>query len=383
MKLLSTFIVSAVFFFSADAQNVPVFGNEIPVTITGLTFDAMEPFISPDGNYLFFNSLNDGITTSLYYAVRVNDSVFTYMGALNGADQTVTPRLDAVASCDSVNNFYWTSTRNWPAQYDNFFHGTFNGSDVVNTGRVHGNFYIYTPGWIVMDAAISTDGSLLWYCNAYFNNCSNMPCKAQLGVAAKLNDSTFAKLANSDGLLMNVNDTNYDVYAPNISSDGLELYFTRILKNNPTQTTICVSVRNTLNDTFGLPVVVYGSPLLPEAATLTTDMSRMYYHKKPGSQYQIFLRYRTSPSGIEATDNANPFFIAPNPCHDVLRIFSADGTAPGRVVIYDVAGQIVRTEADKTTLVDISALQAGVYFVSVMTAEKPAVIRIIKTYSGE
>src|ERR1041385_146268 len=150
------------------SQSYPAFGNEIPVTINGLTFDAMEPSISADGNFLFFNSLNDGITTSLYYASRVNDSTFNYVGPLTGANETNTPRLDAVASSDSANDFFWVSLRNFPNQFDNYFHGTFNGSDVVNIGRVHGTFYIYQQGWLIMDAAINYDETKLYYCNAYF-----------------------------------------------------------------------------------------------------------------------------------------------------------------------------------------------------------------------
>lgn len=211
------------------SQTYPTFVTEIPVTINGLTFDAMEPSITADGNYIFFNSLNDGITTSIYYATKVNDSTFTYSGPLTGANQTITPRLDAVASSDSANNFFWVSIRDFPSQFDNYFHGTFNGTDVVNIGRVHGTFYIYIPGWIIMDAAINYQGNLLYYCNAYFtptySGCSGLPCEAKLGVAQKQNDSTFNKLINSDGIMQNINDTNYVVYAPFVTKNEMELYY--------------------------------------------------------------------------------------------------------------------------------------------------------------
>lgn len=39
------------------AQTYPTFGTEIPVTLSGLTFDAMEPSISDDGNYFFLTAL--------------------------------------------------------------------------------------------------------------------------------------------------------------------------------------------------------------------------------------------------------------------------------------------------------------------------------------
>ena len=67
-----------------STSSYPTFGNEINVTINGLTFDAMEPFISSNGNYLFFNNINNGINTKLYYATRVNDSTFNFVGELFG-----------------------------------------------------------------------------------------------------------------------------------------------------------------------------------------------------------------------------------------------------------------------------------------------------------
>jgi len=66
--------------------------------------DTMEPFLSPDGNYLFFNSLNNSINTKLYYAKKVNDSTFNFVGELNGTNQTTEPHLDAVADLDSEGN---------------------------------------------------------------------------------------------------------------------------------------------------------------------------------------------------------------------------------------------------------------------------------------
>ena len=51
----------------------PSFGFETDVAINGLAFDAMEPFISADGMYLFFNNLNDGINTS-EFAVDIVDT---------------------------------------------------------------------------------------------------------------------------------------------------------------------------------------------------------------------------------------------------------------------------------------------------------------------
>jgi len=283
-----------------NSQIYPSFGSEIEVTINGLSFDAMEPFVSPNGSYLFFNNLNDGINTKLYYATKINDSTFNYIGELTGANQTIAPHLDAVADMDVNGNFYWTSTRNYPTELNNLFQGTFSAGNVSDIERVQGDFNMNTPGWLVMDHGISLDGQYLYFNNARFDdvNCQG-PCETTLGVAQKDNASTFSKLPNSASILQNINDTNYIYYAPCISSDNLELYFTRYLKGQITSNTvfeICVAVRSNSLSEFSIPRVLFSENIsnLIEAPTLTVDKNIIYYHQKTTNYHKIMMRYRSS-----------------------------------------------------------------------------------------
>ena len=357
------------------SQTYPVFGNEIPVKINGLTFDAMEPFISPDGNTLFFNSINDGVNTSLYYATKVNDSTFTYVGQVNGTNMP-SPHLDAVASLDSANNFVWVSTRNYPSVFENLQRGTYNSGSLTNHTKVYGDFYIRTPGWLIMDAAINYDGNYLYYCNAYFNSCAGgMPCQAKLGIAQKVNDSTYNKTATSDAVLVNINNVNYLVYAPQVTKDGLELYFTRILNGSFT-TEICVSVRSTTTSVFSAPSIIYSSqPLTPEAATLTTDKSIMYYHKKPSTLYKIFMRYRTITTDVGEINKKDMVTVFPNPTSDKLFIsFQNKELKQIELKIFNVNGQELLNEQIENNkgvnTLDISKLPVGVYFVQAIAGKE-------------
>jgi len=281
-----------------NSQVYPSFGSGIEVTINGLSFDAMEPFVSPNGNFLFFNNLNDGINTKLYYATKINDSIFNYVGELTGVNQIITPHLDAVADMDVNGNFYWTSTRNYPTELNNLFHGTFNDGIVSDIERVQGDFNMNIPGWLVMDHGISFDGQYLYFNNARFDdvNCQG-PCETTLGVAQKDNASTFSTLPNSTSILQNINDTNYIYYAPCISSDDLELYFTRYLKGQITASTvfeICVAVRGNSLSEFSIPIVLFSETIsnLVEAPTLTVDKNIMYYHQKTTNSHKIMMKYR-------------------------------------------------------------------------------------------
>tara|TARA_R100001369_G_C3315231_1_gene167994 strand:+ start:1034 stop:1975 length:942 start_codon:yes stop_codon:yes gene_type:complete len=312
MKTYFKIIFIALLIFSCSSNNnnnnnetntspiYPSFGSEIDVTINGLSFDAMEPFVSPNGNYLFFNNLNDGLNTKLYYATKVNDSTFNYAGELTGTNQTIPPHLDAVADIDNNGNFYWTSTRNYPTELNNLYHGTFNIGNVTEIERVQGDFNMNIPGWLIMDHGISLDGQYLYFNNARFDdtNCIG-PCETTLGIAKKENGATFNTLPISTSILQNINDINYIYYAPCISSDNLELYYTRYLKGEITSSTvleICVAVRlNPLTD-FSVPRVLFSETIinLVEAPTLTVDKSIIYYHRKTSNSHKIVMRIRSS-----------------------------------------------------------------------------------------
>ena len=283
-----------------DLLIYPSFGSEIEITINDLSFDAMEPFVSPDGSYLFFNNLNDGVNTKLYYATKINDSTFNYAGELTGANQIISPHLDAVADMDANGNFYWTSTRDYPNELNNLFRGTFSAGNISDIERVQGDFNMNTPGWLIMDHGISLDGQYLYFNNAKFDdmNCQG-PCETTLGIAKKENASTFSTLSNSSSILQNINDGNFIYYAPCISSDNLELYYTRYLKGQITSSTIfeiCVAVRSSSLFEFSIPRVLFSETIsnLIEAPTLTVDKNIIYYHQKTADSHKIMMRYRSS-----------------------------------------------------------------------------------------
>lgn len=361
------------------SQTYPTFGTEIKITINGLTFDAMEPFISLDGNTLFFNSLNSGGNTNLYYATKVNDTTFTYVGLVGGTYDSLPNHLDAVASLDSLNNFFWTSLRGYPSIMENLHRGVYSNGNISNITRVYGNFNIYNfnyPfGWLIMDAAINSDGNLLYFCNAKFDfsntTCVGIPCESKMGVAQKVNDSTFNKLTNSDAIFSNLNDTiNYIVYAPQVTTDGLELYYTRLLKNT-FNTEICVSVRNSVADTFSLPTVVHSNiGFFPEAASPSSDKQRIYYHQKDGTGFfHLYLRYRTGTTGIYEHSKSKNIKVFPNPTNNIFNIDLPNSKESFSLAVYSSHGKELFRIFNNTS-VDISNLPNGIYFLTIIQSDK-------------
>lgn len=360
------------------AQDYPKFGPEKQVTINGLTFDAMEPFISPDGQYLFFNNLNDGIDTKLYYANFVNDSTFNFIGELNGTGQSEPPFLDAVADLDSQHNFYWTSTRDYPTQLDNLFYGKFDDGDVTDIGSVHGDFNRNTPGWLIMDHGISYDGEYLYANNARFDevNCQG-PCETHLAVAEKKNDSTFTTLSNSEELLQNINDSDYIYYAPCITRDNLELYYTRYRKAEITVDTefeICVAIRNDPSEIFSSPAVLFSEKILNiiEAPTLTADQKTMYYHKKLDGVHKIMMRYREIITGFDRPNKKIlNIIIQPNPVYKKAIISMDEPLSVSMTMrIISISGQIISVDHRLISTAlefDVSDFPKGLYVVQVFS----------------
>lgn len=263
------------------------FSNPQKVIINGYSGHAMEPFITRNTAgtvYLFFNSLNDGQDTSLHYAEKVNDTTFTYKEKIGNVNGTP-PHLDAVASMDNDNIFYYISTREWPANYHNVMTGAFSAGTVTGLDRLGGDFYIESAGWIIMDGEVSHDGNDFYFVNAHFSG-GPVPDRSDIGIAKK-SGSAFNKYADSAALMASINTDRCLEYAPSISADGKELFFTR-LQICPLHVEILLAKRATASEPFGAPQRIGAISGFVEAPSLAADNKTLYYHMKDNDIYTIY-----------------------------------------------------------------------------------------------
>ena len=261
------------------------FSNPQPVTIQGYSGIEMEPSISRDGQYLFFNDSNaPDNDTNLFYATRIDDTTFSFQGEIGGVNSTA---LDAVASMDSANNFYFVTTRSYGIDLQSLYQGVFSNGAVASVAAVSG-VSRNQPGWVTMDAEISPDGNTLYFVDAYFNG-GPLPTQAKIVIANK-NGGSFSRQSNSSYILQKVNASGLN-YAPDISGDGLELYFTRLVSGGQTQ--IYVAKRSRTTDPFGTPQALTAvNTGAVEAPSLSPDGKKLYYHKQVGTGYQIYMASR-------------------------------------------------------------------------------------------
>jgi WD40-like Beta Propeller Repeat len=257
------------------------FRDPMPVSIRGYDGDAMEPFVSRDGHYLFFNDRNDPqLNTDLHYAARIDDLTFGYKGKIAGVNS---PDLDGVPSMDSAGDFYFVSTRSYRSSLSTIYRGKWSGGSIGGADVVPG-ISLQQMGAVNFDAEISADGRTLYFVDGTFRS-GEVPRTADI-VFAERAGPAFARSTRSTEILGNVN-TDMLEYAPSVSADGLELFFTRL---DPSRRSPRVfrSARRSPDQAFGPPQPVAAITGFAEAPTLSPDGRALYFHRKDGDRFVIY-----------------------------------------------------------------------------------------------
>jgi|SRR6056297_2216107 len=283
-KVLMVFIISGC---SKDAEKPGIkyisFGQPQKVNVLDYDDHIMEPFLSPDGSVLFFNNLNhSSVNTNLYFATKINDSVFQYHGEVKGVN---TEFLEGVPSMDSSNVFYFISTRSYDQTLCTIYKGDFVKDSVRNVQLVSG-LSNGTAGWVNFDVEVSKDGNALYFADGLYD-ANGGPYASDLIFAEKA-DGIFQRTSHL--MLQHVNTEGLE-YGACISSNCLELYFTRVEAplTDRSAARIYVSTRTTVTEPFGKPYCIENIPGFVEAPTLSSDDQVLYYHKKEGEIYVLYL----------------------------------------------------------------------------------------------
>ena len=281
------------------------FGNPEMVQILGYddiegnSNDAMEPFISRDGNYLFFNNSNSAPTTSLFWATRVSDVTFQYQGEIGGAVNSSGP-LDAVASMDSLGNFYFITTRSYestgaPGYLSTIYSGPFaDVSGVASVTPVNPVPGVAAPklGLINFDQEISADGNTLYFTQGNFST-GNLT-STEMMVATRQTDGSFAIDPHSARIMKTINDNKYLNYAADTSADELEFFFTRT-NVKAGQIGIYMATRKSATKPFDEPKKIDAITGFAEAPSISPDDLSLYYHwKNPSGVFVINRVTRTA-----------------------------------------------------------------------------------------
>jgi len=258
------------------------FGNPQRVTIRSYDGDAMEPFITKDGRFLLFNNRNDPrINTNLHFAARVEDLTFDYRGEITGVN---TAALEGVPSVDRSGNLFFISTRSYKETLSTLYRGRWNDGGAADVQLVAG-VSRRQPGMVTFDAEIAADGNTLFLVDGRFSG-GDVPETADIAIAVR-DGTAFQRLPPESGLLKNVN-TGALEYAPAVSGDLLELFFTRIdLSGGLKMPVIFRAARGSTEAPFGMPEQLSSISGFVEAPALSSDGRSLYFHKREGGRFVI------------------------------------------------------------------------------------------------
>jgi Tol biopolymer transport system component len=258
------------------------FGAPQRVAIRHYGGEAMEPFITRDGRWLLFNNRNDPrVDTNLHIALRVDDLTFDYRGDLRGANSAA---LDGVPSTDRDGRLFFVSTRSHAAPGSTLFRARLVETSVSGVEVVAG-MSLRKPGMVTFDAEVSADGSLLFVADGEFGEWP-VPRTADLAIAARDGDG-FRRLPAGARLLQNINTPALE-YAPAVSADLLELFFTRAAAADGQVPVILRAVRPRADAAFEPPQPVAAITGFAEAPALSPDGRSLYYHRQEGGRYVIY-----------------------------------------------------------------------------------------------
>jgi Tol biopolymer transport system component len=240
----------------------------------------MEPFLSRDGRYLFFNNLNDPhVDTNLFYAERIDDLHFQFRGELHGIN---TPALEAVASLDIHGNFYFVSNRSYDTTASTLYRGHFDNGAVTHIELVPG-VSLAKPGIVNFDAEISADGNTLYFVDSQFGIIGPSPKSARILIAHR-NANTFTRDPASERIMRTINATGLN-YAPALTANELEIFFTRADSHG---LAIYQVSRATTSQPFGPATRITSIKGFVEAPTLSPYARALYFHKKEGSHFVLY-----------------------------------------------------------------------------------------------
>ena len=268
---------------SAGAPPEPAyrnFGAARVVVIRGYVGDAMEPFVTRDGRFLLFNNRNGaGDQTDLFYAARIDDVTFVYRGPLAGANSAA---LDGVASVDDRGVLFFISARSYDRTLATIYRAKFDDGVVTQAAIVPG-IVPARRGLVDFDAEISADGSTLYYVEGDFSGGGGVPSGATIR-SARRGGTGYRPDPSDTHVLAAVNDG--FAYAPCVSRDGLELFFTRAARGMPP--TVWRAARTAADRPFGAPARVTAAVGFVEAPSLSGDGRRLYFHRKVGNRFALF-----------------------------------------------------------------------------------------------
>lgn len=296
--LLGLFLVLRIFSVEKEEEQLELisdeFGDEKRVEIIGYDGDAMEPYISRDNKYLFFNNNKGPRNKELYWAQRVGDLKYQFKGEVVGVNSEF---VDGNPTMDESGNFYFITTRDLErGDFGSVYVGKFSDGKVDNLRKVSGTVNENRKMWLNMGIEVTAKGDEMYTSYARFRVGSKHPSEGNIRYAIKSGEGfDFAK--NEQEILRNINTKKKIEYAGEVSGDGLEIFYSQVDLSRPPKFKMYHAKRLSREIPFGAPELIkepfVGNEFaFVEAPCLSSDGKRLYYHKLDDGRFYIFMLTR-------------------------------------------------------------------------------------------
>lgn len=286
---------------SMPATSSTEYANPELVTLEGYSGPQQDPVISPDGQYLFFDSHNDaGSPMHIHWAKRIDYKTFSYLGRVPGIEYE-----GIEGALDAEGNFYFLSPPAFlPQGGTTMGRGTFTNGTVTGIAPLKGITPLSVPAGsesLTFDMAITPDGDTLYFSEFILRKGAGTGPRAflsaQLSMAKKNPDGTFTRMPNSAEILRNVNALGSKVYNAAPSADGLVLAF-NAAPSVATLPNIFLATRTSPTDPFGKPVLISAADDVAEGdqsevGSISPDGKHIYFHRvltPKTSQLYVLMR---------------------------------------------------------------------------------------------
>jgi hypothetical protein len=275
---------------TAWAERWKPFGKPQPVTLRGYSGSAEEPFVSPDGRYLLFNSSESTPNFSLQYATRLDAQTFEYQGKIRGEGVNDPEALSGTPTLDQEGNLYFISTRSYFKTLSTVYAGHFTDGEVTGVHLTPG---VLAPrvGIVDFDVGVSPDGSVLYVSEGQFGG-AGPPTSARI-VMFDRRGLEFVPDGAGEAILRAVNEVGALNYAAALSYDGLELFFTAARPSLGQAPAIYRATRTSSTAPFGHVERVATITVFAEAPSISSDGTTLYYHEQTGSEFRVMAVTRS------------------------------------------------------------------------------------------
>lgn len=284
--------------FGAFENARPVQILNLPLADDGTPISTEEPFISRNDRFLFFNSGERENNKDLHYA-EFDGTQWVYRGEV-GPNVNNEVDVQGNATMDNAYNFYYTESHVDSMVRSASFSPA--SGQLVSLSEIAG-VPIRTVDLSVqtiegnMGIEISADGKILFFDRATWpliDGGVGMVLASDILFAKKKEGVFVYKRRRAKRIMRNINTADLE-YAESISSDGLELFLTRLaltdLSAGLLRSKIMRSTRGSLRAAFALPVEIsaIGSSDFVEGPAISGDGTRLFYHKREGAKFGIYV----------------------------------------------------------------------------------------------